>query len=215
MSEHDEGYTTSETFPTYEAAKSAEKVAIETEKPRFKSKADYKNFIKRNGGMGAWDQATREPTRFENVAEEDQASVADNLEKAKEAIEEAEELRRSAAEHRRHAEELHVNAAAKDETQKLVREVFAWLEAGQFQLQRADVSRMDAWMKEADIIGSTIPEEQPHSFLVKHNWAAAFAGDNDFEDKASECCFPAPVCLFEFAISGRPVLVLAKTAQTC
>ena len=43
---------------------------------------------------------------------------------------------------------------------------------------------------------------------MTHNWAGAFAGDRDFDDRGSEFRLPAPNCCFGFCVSGRHVLAL-------
>jgi hypothetical protein len=47
-----------------------------------------------------------------------------------------------------------------------------------------------------------------HSFVVEHDWARAFENAEDFTDDAP-IRLPFPACLFEFAISGRRVAVMA------
>ena len=49
------------------------------------------------------------------------------------------------------------------------------------------------------------------SFVVEHDWAAAFANATDFEH--GDFPLPAPLCLFEFRITGLPVLVLASQSE--
>ena len=49
---------------------------------------------------------------------------------------------------------------------------------------------------------------QSHRFLMTHDWAAAFAGDRDFDDRGSEFRLPAPTCCFDFYVSGAHVLAL-------
>jgi hypothetical protein len=49
---------------------------------------------------------------------------------------------------------------------------------------------------------------QCHRFLMTHDWAGAFAGDRDFDDRGSEFRLPAPNCCFDFYVSGSHVLAL-------
>jgi hypothetical protein len=50
---------------------------------------------------------------------------------------------------------------------------------------------------------------QSHRFLMTHDWAGAFAGDRDFDDRGSEFRLPAPNCCFDFYdVSGRHLLAL-------
>ncbi len=49
---------------------------------------------------------------------------------------------------------------------------------------------------------------QSHRFLVTYDWAGAFAGDRDFDDRGSEFRLPAPNCCFDFCVSGCHVLAL-------
>lgn len=52
--------------------------------------------------------------------------------------------------------------------------------------------------------------EEVKSFVVEHNWAAAFANATDYNDGSFN--LPYELCAFEFRISGRNVIVMA--AQT-
>ena len=49
---------------------------------------------------------------------------------------------------------------------------------------------------------------QSHRFLMTYDWAGAFAGDRDFDDRGSEFRLPAPNCCFDFYVSGGHVLAL-------
>jgi hypothetical protein len=49
---------------------------------------------------------------------------------------------------------------------------------------------------------------QSHRFLITYDWAGAFAGDRDFDDRGSEFRLPAPNCCFDFYVSGIHVLTL-------
>jgi hypothetical protein len=49
---------------------------------------------------------------------------------------------------------------------------------------------------------------QSHRFLVTHDWARAFAGDRDFDDRGSEFRLPAPNCCFSFYMPGKHILAL-------
>jgi hypothetical protein len=46
-----------------------------------------------------------------------------------------------------------------------------------------------------------------HTFVVKHDWAAAFDGAEDFAQ--GDIRLPFPICSFEFRISGRSVIAYA------
>jgi len=48
-------------------------------------------------------------------------------------------------------------------------------------------------------------------FLIEHDWAAAFAKATDYSD--GEIKLPDDVCVFEFRISGRHVIVIASDAD--
>ena len=49
---------------------------------------------------------------------------------------------------------------------------------------------------------------QSHRFLMTYDWAGAFAGDRDFDDRGREFRLPAPNCCFDFFVSGGHVLAL-------
>ena len=51
------------------------------------------------------------------------------------------------------------------------------------------------------------------SFVVQHDWAAAFKNATDYAE-FGKFKLPYEVCAFEFRVSGRPVIVLATEADT-
>jgi hypothetical protein len=50
-----------------------------------------------------------------------------------------------------------------------------------------------------------------HPFVVQHDWAAAFDGATDYAE--GEFKLPYPICVFEFRISGRNVIVWAAQQE--
>jgi hypothetical protein len=88
-----------------------------------------------------------------------------------------------------------------------------WLTAP-FDLQRPQGVSFPRFMGQFELADGTGPASLPHIFLMTHNWAAAFAGDHDFDDRASEFRQPAPICCFDFAISGRRVLAFMNESES-
>jgi hypothetical protein len=87
---------------------------------------------------------------------------------------------------------------------------------GAFALMRPSRSAFDSFI-EAGGDGSAGGEgathirtisRQSHRFLMTYDWAGAFAGDRDFDDRGSEFRLPAPNCCFDFYVSGNHVLAL-------
>lgn len=86
--------------------------------------------------------------------------------------------------------------------------LFDWL-AEPMQLQKVPSSilhRFDEFIKRKLPERRVELENAPHyhSFLITHNWAAAFAGAEEFSGEGFK--LPAPNCCFEFRVSGRRVL---------
>jgi hypothetical protein len=106
------------------------------------------------------------------------------------------------------AENLGYEFSRSDAVPEHFNSFFSWL-TSPFQLQRTTISRTHQMREYAR-------RELKHDFAllaifpIQHNWAEAFSGDKEFDEKTNECDLPAPVCCFEFAISGRPVLVIAN-----
>jgi hypothetical protein len=100
-----------------------------------------------------------------------------------------------------------------DQRKAVYTELYEWLKAGQFQLQPMTHSKTHQLLDFlAARVGPNITSKNPpHSFLVKHNWAAAFAGDKEFDDKTNA---PAPHCCFEFNITGRIVIVIVSNDES-
>ena len=115
-----------------------------------------------------------------------------------------------------------------DDPNDWVHSLLAWFTSG-FRLQRTQVSRADALRK---FIKSFRPacgwidgvpitpmsqmwehDHQAHIFLIQHDWAAAFAGDSEFDSKANESQLPAPTCFFEYTVSGRHVIAVAPSCH--
>jgi hypothetical protein len=89
---------------------------------------------------------------------------------------------------------------------------YEWL-AAPFVLQRPQNS---AFNKFAEDCPETVADEALHNshlFLMTHDWAGAFAGDADFDDRTSEFRLPAPNCCFDFLISGKRVLAFANDTE--
>ena len=88
-----------------------------------------------------------------------------------------------------------------------------WFAAKSFTLQRPATSWLHyywEYLHEANArcgIGAP-PSVPPMSILIEHNWAAAFAGDREFEAR-NDIRLSAPMVGFEFQISGRRVIALA------
>jgi hypothetical protein len=79
-------------------------------------------------------------------------------------------------------------------------EVKQWICAKNFKLERPDRSLHHLWR---EWLGPYYQDGQ--IFLIEHDWAGAFKGNDEFNDD-SEFHLPAPVCHFEFAVSGKRVI---------
>jgi hypothetical protein len=113
-----------------------------------------------------------------------------------------------------------------DDPNDWVHSLLAWF-TSEFRLQRTQVSRADAlrqhiksfrpncgWIDGVPITPISQMWErdhQAHIFLIQHDWAAAFAGDSEFDGKANESQLPAPTCFFEYTVSGRHVIAVAPS----
>jgi hypothetical protein len=80
-----------------------------------------------------------------------------------------------------------------------------WLTAP-FELQRPEGVSFHRFFHQFERVDADPIDALPRVFLIMHDWGAAFAGDRDFDDHASEFRLPAPKCAFDFAISGRRVV---------
>jgi len=98
------------------------------------------------------------------------------------------------------------------EWEQETREEFSEFFNGDFTLSRPPRPTFDGFAEAqgddsaAAHIGTIL--RQSHCFLMTHDWARAFAGDCDFDDRGSEFRLPAPNCCFGFCVSGRHVLAL-------
>lgn len=105
-------------------------------------------------------------------------------------------------------------------------ELRAWWEPGAMRLERAESSRLHAVAGQikaerrfltsgvtggergrgaedwSEVVGQAV------SFVMRHDWAAAFAGAREF-DATAPFVLPYEVCCFEFRIAGRAVLAFA------
>jgi len=107
-----------------------------------------------------------------------------------------------------------------------IHSLLTWF-TSEFRLQRTQASRADAlrqhiksfrpscgWIDGVPITPMSQMWEhdhQAHIFLMQHDWAAAFAGDSEFDGKANESQLPAPTCFFEYTVSGRHVIAVAPS----
>lgn len=96
----------------------------------------------------------------------------------------------------------------------LVSELQPWLK-GPFTLDRNDCSRLHK-LKEAALAGQLIDSEfkspptdglnsVDQTFVVKHDWAAAFANAEGIDESFK---LPYSVCAFEFRISGKSIIAI-------
>jgi hypothetical protein len=70
------------------------------------------------------------------------------------------------------------------------------------------------WKKSGESTRVDLGWPDTQIFLMQHDWAGAFAGDSEFDNKASECRPPAPNCFIEYTISSRHVIaVIPRTDE--
>jgi hypothetical protein len=106
-----------------------------------------------------------------------------------------------------------------------LKEIQAWSDAGiRLVLEANDCSRLhkmkEAMAQERVIDGGDKDNPAPisesimnlqHTFVVKHNWAAAFEKAREF---GGEFRLPYDVCTFEFRLSGRTVILFCLQSET-
>lgn len=116
-----------------------------------------------------------------------------------------------------------------DRDVRALEEVIAWTEAGDLRLGRVDGSRLhqlfgafergdtlfiDLVNRERRHAADRVPREiwaETQTFLIEHDWAAAFGGATDFATGAFK--LPYERSAFEFSINGRPIIMLARQEQ--
>lgn len=92
-----------------------------------------------------------------------------------------------------------------------------WAKKKDFVLEPNDCSRLHQLQEAIQLRHISQGDTQPvnldvnaavlrlaHSFVVKHDWAAAFAGATDFD--GGDVRFPYDSCAFEFRINGRTII---------
>ncbi|HEY6225420.1 MAG TPA: hypothetical protein VIW26_16675 [Gemmatimonadales bacterium] len=118
---------------------------------------------------------------------------------------------------------LEIDSALLEDKIGALRDLEAWMDKPpRLQLERNDCSRLHK-LKEAAKSGWIIDGEKKDStgvlkgaehivaiantFVVKHDWASAFA---NAQDVAGEFCLPYNQCAFEFRLDGRNVILWAQ-----
>lgn len=94
----------------------------------------------------------------------------------------------------------------------------AWAGNGELRIERNDCSRLHRLIEafqQGKIVSSNDAAmrsdwraffQDNHSFVVQHDWAAAFEGAGDFDDGAFR--WPYDICSFEFRVNGKTVIAI-------